>query len=297
VPLPPLIEIEALSKRFGPISALADCSLGVAAGEVIGFLGPNGAGKTTLLRLLLGFLRPTSGKATLAGFDSVKQSLEVRRRVAYLPGEAKLFRRMRGHDVHEFFAHLRPNGTVKRANELAQRLDLDLSRRVATMSTGMRQKLALAVTFMPDTPILILDEPTANLDPSVRREVLALVSEARSAGRTVLFSSHVFAEVEEVCDRVAILRQGRLVHLQPIADILRQHRIRAELTSALPQIPAELASRVTVRHDGNGEITFDTPGELSPLLGWLATLPLTEVRVEPIGLRAVYERFHGGAVE
>ena len=295
--MPPLIQIEALSKRFGPITALADCSLGVASGEVIGLLGPNGAGKTTLLRLLLGFLRPTSGKATLAGFDSVKQSLEVRQRVSYLPGEAKLFRRMRGRDVIEFFARLRPSGAAKGANELAERLDLDLSRRVATMSTGMRQKLALAVTFMPDTPILILDEPTANLDPTVRREVLALVVEAHSAGRTVLVSSHIFAEVEEVCDRVAILRQGRLVHLQPIGDILRQHRIRAELTGPLPPIPGELASQVTIRHGGNGEITFDTPGELSPLLGWLATLPIAQVRVEPIGLRAIYEQFHGGAVE
>jgi ABC-2 type transport system ATP-binding protein len=292
-----IIQIQSLSKHFGPVTALDDCSLEVAAGEVIGLLGPNGAGKTTLLRILLGFLRPTSGRATVAGFDCVKQSLDVRRHVSYLPGEAKLFRRMRGWQVDAFFADLRPGGSVRRATELADRFDLDLSRRVATMSTGMRQKLALTVTFLPDTPVLILDEPTANLDPTVRRDVLSLVSEARAAGRTVVFSSHIFAEVEEVCDRVGILRQGRLVHLQPMAEVLRQHRIRAELTGSLPEIPGHLASRVVVRHNGNGEITFDTPGELSPLLGWLATLPLREVRVEPIGLRAVYEKFHGGAVE
>jgi ABC-2 type transport system ATP-binding protein len=295
--LPPLIQIDGLTKVYGPLAALDGCSFSIAAGEVIGLLGPNGAGKTTLLRLLLGFLRPTSGKATLAGFDSQRHSLEVRRHVSYLPGEAKLFRRMRAEDVIEFFAGLRPTMNRDRASSLARRLDLDLSRRVASMSTGMRQKLAIVVTFMPETPILILDEPTANLDPSVRREVLGLVAEARSAGRTILFSSHIFSEVEEVCDRVAILRQGRLVHMQPIAEILRQHRIRAQLAGVLPQIPSHLAPQVTVRHDGNGEITFDTPGELSPLLGWLATLPLSEVRVEPIGLRAVYEQYHGGAVE
>jgi ABC-2 type transport system ATP-binding protein len=293
----PIIQIDSLSKRFGPITALADCTLQVAAGEVLGLLGPNGAGKTTLIRVLLGFLRPTSGRATIAGFDAARQSLQVRRHISYLPGEAKLFRRMRGYDALAFFSRIRSNANPVRANALADRLELDLSRRVANMSTGMRQKLALTVAFLPDTPILILDEPTANLDPSVRREVLAMIQEARAGGRTVILSSHIFAEVEEVCDRVAILRQGRLVHLQPIVEILRQHRIRAELTGSLPEIPKHLATQLVVEHNGNGEITFDTPGELSPLLGWLATAPLREVRVEPIGLRAVYEKYHGGAVE
>ena len=191
-------------------TALDDFSFGVRAGEVVGLLGPNGAGKTTLLRLLMGYLRPTSGTAAIDGLDCYRQSFEVHRRVSYLPGEARLFRTMRGRDVIDFFTAVRRDGSRARAVALAgDRFGLDLSRPVSTMSTGMRQKLALAVTLAVDTPLVILDEPTSNLDPTVRADVAALVVEAKQAGRTVIFSSHVISEVEQVCDRAVILRQGR----------------------------------------------------------------------------------------
>jgi ABC-2 type transport system ATP-binding protein len=163
---------------------------------------------------------------------------------------------------------------------------------VAFMSTGMRQKLALSAALASDTPLVILDEPTSNLDPTIRGEVAAMVLEARQAGRTVLFSSHVLSEVEEVCDRVVILRGGRLVHTQVMAALRRQHRIRCVLRGELPSPPQELASHITIQHRDSGELLIETPDELSPLLGWLATLPLEEVRIEPVGLRAVYDRYH-----
>ena len=163
------------------------------------------------------------------------------------------------------------------------------------MSTGMRQKLALAAALAADTPLVILDEPTANLDPTVRAEVGQLVREARAAGRTVMFSSHVLSEVEEVCDRVVILRAGRLVHEQVMEPLRRRHRIRALLDGPLPPVPPALAAHLVVEQRKEHELVIETPGELSPLLGWLATLPLRDVLIEPAGLRAVYERFHGGA--
>src|SRR5437762_1515314 len=186
-----LIETDLLTKRYGSLRALCDCSLEVGAGEVFGLLGPNGAGKTTLLRLLLGYLRPTAGRATVAGFDCERQSVAVRRQAAYLPAEASLFAHMRGRDALRFFAEMRRGSDVARYVTLAERLELDLSRRVSYMSTGMKQKLALAVTLAADTAIYILDEPTANLDPTVRSVVLSLVAEARASGKTVMFSSHV----------------------------------------------------------------------------------------------------------
>ncbi|MFO7907412.1 MAG: ABC transporter ATP-binding protein, partial [Pirellulaceae bacterium] len=248
--------------------------------------------KTTLLRLLLGFLRPTSGTAKILGHDCHRQSLAVRRQVAYLPGEARLFRQMRGRDVLRFFAGVRGDNHFQRAMRIAERLDLDIRRRVSAMSTGMRQKLALVVSLAPDVSVVILDEPTSSLDPTVRGTVQELVAETRARGCTVLFSSHVLSEVEQACDRVAILKAGKLVWTQAMLQLRRQHRIRAKVRGELPPIPPEIDGGLRIHPDAEGRVTIETPGELSPLLGWLSTLPVEEVRIEPVGLRAVYEACH-----
>jgi len=287
------VETSLLTKRYGGFTALRDFSFGVARGEVVGLLGPNGAGKTTLLRMLMGYLRPSAGRASIDGLDCYRQSLGVHRRVSYLPGEARLFRHMRGIETVDFFTSVRRDGSRDRAIDLAtNRFGLDLSRGVSTMSTGMRQKLALAVTLAVDTPLVILDEPTSNLDPTVRADVAALVLEAKAAGRTVIFSSHVISEVEQVCDRAVILRQGQLVHTQVISELRKKHRIRAQLTGPLPSVPESFNGNVLVATDSAGALTIETPDELSGLLGWLATLPLSEVRIEPLGLRSLYDQYH-----
>lgn len=287
------VETHRLSKQYGHFTALDNFTFGVARGEVVGLLGPNGAGKTTLLRLLMGFLRPSAGNAHIDALDCYHRSFDVHRRVSYLPGEARLFRTMRARDVIDFFTLVRRDGSRPRAVAMAgQRFGLDLSRPVALMSTGMRQKLALTVALAVDTPLVILDEPTSNLDPTVRSDVAALVVEAKQAGRTVIFSSHVISEVEQVCDRAIILRDGRLVHTQVVADLKRQHRIRAQLKGPLPPLPESFNGQITLETDPAGGLTIETPGELSGLLGWLATLPLAEVRIEPLGLGALYEQYH-----
>jgi ABC-2 type transport system ATP-binding protein len=286
------VETVDLTKRYGRFAALKGCSLSVRAGEVFGLLGPNGAGKTTLLRTLMGYLRPTSGRATIDALDCWRRSRWVHQRVSYLPGETRLFRQMRGREVLAFFGGLRRNGVFERSLQIADRLGLDLTRGVALMSTGMRQKLALAVALAANTPLVILDEPTSNLDPTMRAEVGQLVREAKAAGRTILFSSHVLSEVEAICDRVALMRAGELVHTQAMHELRRQHRIRARLTGPMTEVPAALAEQVRVLPGKNGDVTIETPSELSPLLGWLATLPLAEVRIDPIGLQTVYEKFH-----
>jgi len=287
-----IVETDHLTKQYGSFTALDGCSLTVAEGEVFGLLGPNGAGKTTFLRLLLGFIRPTSGMARVAGHDCQRDSLAVRAATAYLPGEARLFRRMSGNTVLDFFAGLRRGCRRDDATRIARRLDLDCTRQVARMSTGMRQKLALAVVLATDAALVILDEPTANLDPTARAEVLDLVREARAAGRTVMFSSHVLSEVEETCDRVAILRAGRVVHEQTIENLHRHHRISARLAGPMRDVPEGLREHVTVSQGRDGGIVLETAGSLAPLFGWLATLPITEVRIDPVGLDAVYDRFH-----
>ena len=286
------VSTQGLTKTYGSFTALSGCDLNVPRGEICGLLGPNGSGKTTLLRMLMGFLQPSGGKATIDALDCWRESVRLHQRVAYLPGEVRLFRRMRGHDVLRFFARVRPDGNLRAAQQIAERLGLDLRRQVARSSTGMRQMLALSSVLSLNVPLLILDEPTSNLDPTVRSTVLELIHESKAAGRTVLFSSHVLSEVEEVCDRVVILRQGQLVHDQVMDEVRREHRIRARLSEPLPDVPHDVADHVAHVEQRDGTVTISAPDELAPLLGWLATLPISEVRIEPVGLRAVYDRFH-----
>ena len=289
-----IVETDSLTKLYGSFAALRDCTLAVNGGEVFGLLGPNGAGKTTLIRSLMGFLKPTSGSAKIDGFDCTLDSVAVHARVAYLPGDARLFRRMRGTEVLRFFADARADGDYKKSRNLASRLDLDISRRVGMMSTGMRQKLALAATLATNATVMILDEPTANLDPNVRSEVICMLAEAKTKGQTVLLSSHVLSEIEESCDRVVILRRGQLVHTQTMNELRVRHRITAASRVPAPIVPKSLADRIELRSesDDSDRLLFHTIGDLAPSLDWLTTLGLSEIRAEPLGLRYVYDQFH-----
>jgi ABC-type multidrug transport system, ATPase component len=288
------VETHGLTKRYGRVTALDGCTLTIGAGEVFGLLGPNGSGKTTLLRTVLGFLRPTTGRATVRGLDCWRDAVAVHRVTSYMPGEARLFSHMTGRQVLKFFADIHPAGDLKRSLAVAERLALDTTRRVLFCSSGMRQKIALAAVLSPDVAMIVLDEPTSNLDPTARQEVLGLALEAKREGRTVVFSSHVLSEVEQACDRTCILRFGQVAHMQVMQELRRQHRIIADLKGPLPPPPRELADGLEIDRLGRNKVAILTPGELAPLLGWLASLPLAEVRIEPIGLQAVYDRIHAG---
>ena len=288
---PHLIRTTGLTKRFGSFTALNDVTLNINRGEVFGLLGPNGAGKSTLIRTLMGFLKPTVGGATIGELDCYNQRVDVHQDVTYLPGDARLYGLMRAKFLIKQFCGLRSNASVERALEIADRLELNLQRWVGLMSTGMRQKLALSVCLAVDCPLIILDEPTANLDPTIRGRVLALVSEAKSAGKTVIFSSHVLSEIEEVCDRVGILKKGQLVYLNPLNELSQQHRIQFRIEGDLPEAPESLQSLVTIRKDHRGYL-IETPSQVSEVLQWLTQFPLEDVSITPIGLRSVYDRFH-----
>lgn len=294
-----VVRTRDLTKRYGSFQALTKCNLEVRSGEIFGLLGPNGAGKSTLIRLLLGYLHVTSGSCEVVGQDPEIDSVAVRRGVAYLPGDARLPRHMRGDGLLKFFSQMHPLGDLKRSLEVAERLELDLSRRVAFMSTGMRQKLALAVVFGPRTPLLILDEPTANLDPTVRGEVLKLVLAQRDEGRTVMFSSHVLSEIEQTCNRVAFLRKGELVRRLTMDDLFQRHRLTAILNDdeSMAEIPEGLADRIERVAINGKHVVIDTAGDLGPALSWLASLPLHQVRIEPLGLHTVYQSVHMGTAD
>jgi ABC-2 type transport system ATP-binding protein len=293
-----MLRTEHLTKDYGRFRALDDLCLDVASGEVFGILGPNGSGKTTALRLALGFLRPTVGVARVGGHDSWHDSVAARALVAYLPGELRLYENMTGRQLITFLSKLRSRPPRDGLETLAERFDIDLERPLATLSSGMKRKVALLQVLIADAPLLIMDEPTNALDPTMRDELLDQVRQARDRGQTVVFSSHVLSEVEQVCTRVAVLRQGRLVHLQRM-DELRQGRrvfaryplgVSAPEAAALPALPG---LQVLDRKDGR--LTLEHTGPLPDLLAWLARQPLTELHVEPLGLASVYARYHGDA--
>jgi ABC-2 type transport system ATP-binding protein len=208
-----------LTKYFGSVHAVEDLSFTVEPGEVVGFLGPNGAGKTTTIRLLLDLLRPTRGRIEVLGTTPRRGGAEVRRRIGYVAGDLAMYNRLTGRQLLEFLAALRGKSSVEPAVDLAARLDVGLDRPIGTLSRGNRQKIGVVQAFAHEPDLLVLDEPTSGLDPVSQRTFRTLVREATTRGAAVLLSSHVLSEVQRVADRVAIVREGRLVTIEPMRDI------------------------------------------------------------------------------
>jgi len=230
------IETEKLTKSYGPNRGIVDLDLEVDEGEVFGFLGPNGAGKTTTIRTLLDHLRPTSGRARIFGIETTADPVAIHRRTGYLPGEFALYDRLTGGQTIEYFGNLRGGVDPAYRASLIERLDLDPSRRFKEYSKGNKQKLGLVIAFQHRPGLLVLDEPTSGLDPLVQQAFYGLVREARAEGRTVFLSSHVLSEVERTCDRVAIVRDGRLVRTGRVDTLrdLAHHQVELRFPDGVP---------------------------------------------------------------
>ncbi len=213
----PVIQLQKLTKYYGEQRGVLDLDMNVMPGGVFGYLGPNGAGKTTTIRLLLDLIRPTGGSATILGLDTQADSLEIRRRIGYLPADPALYDNLTGKQFLLHVAALKGGIPWTKIKRLADRLDCDLSRNIRTLSQGNRQKVAVIRAFMHEPELLILDEPTSGLDPLIQQEFERMVLEVEADGRTVFLSSHILKEVEDLCDRVAIIRDGRLVAVEDVA--------------------------------------------------------------------------------
>jgi ABC-2 type transport system ATP-binding protein len=295
----PAIAIDRLTKRYGRLTAVRELSLTVERGEIFGFLGLNGAGKTTTIRILLDLIRPSAGRATVLGFDCQTQGLDVRARVGYLPGEPGFYEDMTGETVLGLLADL--SGERVRHEDRDRLLDrfafarADLGRRLREYSTGMKRKLALVQAFQADPPLLILDEPTEGLDPLMQEACYDLLAEVKRRGRTVFMSSHVLSEVERVCDRIALVRQGKLVLVKPVAELRRlpARRVRVTFredvrTDAARRLPAEY-QRVELSPRA---WTLDATGALGPLVQALAGLPVADLEVQAPHLEDVLVRYY-----
>ncbi|WP_406382428.1 ATP-binding cassette domain-containing protein [Streptomyces sp. NBC_01618] len=240
------ITVAGLHKSFGRTHALDGLDLTVETGEVHGFLGPNGSGKSTTIRVLLGLLRAESGAAQLLGRDPWIDAVELHRRVAYVPGDVTLWRNLSGGEVIDLYGRLRGGLDPARRADLVERFELDPTKKGRTYSKGNRQKVALVAAFASDVDLLILDEPTSGLDPLMEEVFQSCVAEERARGRTILLSSHILSEVESLCDRVSIIRQGRTVETGSLADM--RHLTRTNISAELAGAPNGLA-RLPGVHD------------------------------------------------
>jgi ABC-2 type transport system ATP-binding protein len=282
------IETRQLTKVYGDFRALDALDLIVPQGSLFGLLGPNGAGKTTLLRILFGYIKASGGSASVFGIPAELDSKGVRSIAAYLPAEAKLFRAMKGSKVLRLFSELHPHGNLALATSIAERLKLDTSRLVGFMSTGMRQKLALACVLGIRCRLLILDEPTANLDPTVRNEVLSIVKEVHQGGSTVVFSSHLLDEVDELCDQAAIVGSGKVKQLVDLRSTRSTYAvgIKDSVPYRLDQFPAG----VTLNDGNKYELIVDTGViSLNEAIVFLAKHNIVIDDVQQLGLKTVYD--------
>lgn len=251
---PSVIRAEDLVKTFGPVRALDNLTLNVAEGEVHGYLGPNGAGKSVTMRVLLGLLRPDSGSVQLFGKDPWKHAVELHKRLAYVPGDVELWPNLTGGEIIDMFLRLRGHYDRQRRDDLVERFNLDPRKKARTYSKGNRQKVALIAALAADVDLLLLDEPTAGLDPLMEAVFQEVIGEARASGRSVLLSSHILAQVEALSDRISILRDGRIVESGTLSQLRHMTRTTVEVET---ERSAEPMAGLSFIHD------FRTEGERS----------------------------------
>lgn len=290
-----IIETEALSVFYGRHRGILDVNLQIEQGEVFGFLGPNGAGKTTTQRVLMDVIRPTAGKAHMFGKDCQKEGVAARDRVGYLPGELSLYENMKASQFFKMYFSLQKSNTDSRYwQTLADRLELDTSRRIRELSRGNRQKVGVVAAFMNKPDLLILDEPTSGLDPLMQQTVMELVREANQSGSTVFFSSHILSEVQIVCDRVGIIREGQLVATERVEDLIRQQFKRLRINFAeLPPADAFAIAGVSELARDEQSIQLEIRENFSQVMEKAVIYGINDLDTIPVTLEEIFLAYYG----
>ena len=285
---------DSLTKFYGSTRGIEGLDLQVDQGEIFGFLGPNGAGKTTTIRMLMGFLKPTGGRATILGMDTWRDSVRIKLSVGNIPGDVNLYENLRARDLLDYIDSYRPGSDPLRG-ELIERLNLDLNKKIGSLSRGNRQKVAIVLAMMHDPEILILDEPTLGLDPLMQQKFYAILGEFKDRGKTVFLSSHILSEVERICDRVGIVRNGRLVDVRAIED-LRRNKIRHMDvnfgehvdTGEFEKLPQVLSIE---QLNGNARITIK--GDIDTLVKLIARYRVEDLTFTQPSLEDFFLSFYG----
>ena len=290
------ITTHGLSKDYGGGRGLFNLNLDVAEGEVLGYLGPNGAGKTTTIRLLMGLIHPTAGSGSIFGLDCLRQEVEVKKHVGYIPGELPQFGGLRGREVVAYMAGLLGGVNAQLVEQICKRFDLDLRLRFREYSRGNKQKLAIVLGFMHRPRLLILDEPTGGLDPLNQQEFYDLCREARDAGATIFLSSHILSEVEHISDRVGIIRAGRLVKMAAIAELheIRLHQVEIEFDGPVPMTAIRAAEGVDSVDVKDHRVHLTVRGSFEPLMKALAGSAVVNLSSHEPSLEEVFLTYYRG---
>jgi ABC-2 type transport system ATP-binding protein len=295
------IEFRNLTKSYGQVQALRGIDLEVGRGEIFGFLGPNGAGKTTAIRCMLDLIRPNSGKLRVLGRDPQANSVEVRKKTGYLPGELSLDDNLNPRQILKLFDRMRGGGVDwEEVSAMAERLQLDLDKAIKNLSKGNKQKVGVIQAFMHHPELLLLDEPTSGLDPLMQKEVVALVREAKASGATVFFSTHILSEAQEVSERIAIVRNGSIVKSGDTSELISQSILRANIVLRVPIEFDELGKlsgiRVLAGSDGH-RLKVEISGEMDELFQLLAGHRVTHFETERASLEDVFLALYAGGGE
>jgi len=289
-----VIELNNLTKMYGTNRGVEDLSLQIQPGTVVGFLGPNGAGKTTTISMLVDLIRPTKGSVQIFGLDAQKQGIEIRRRIGFLAGDFALDENLTGWQQLAYFGQLRGAFNKKRVDELATRLSCNLNRKIKTLSRGNRQKVGLISALMHDPELLIFDEPTSGLDPLIQAEFNKIIAEYKAAGKTTFISSHLLSEVQEICDEVAFIREGKLIAVQAMDSLAnglpKQIRIVSSDTSLKKSLGALKGLKIHTSGKGNYDCTYQ--GDLKPLLQMLAKHAIADVTISEADLETVFLKYY-----
>ncbi|GMV25865.1 MAG: tetronasin ABC transporter ATP-binding protein [Phycisphaerae bacterium] len=288
-----VIEVAGLTRRYGQRRGIEDVNLAIPDGSLYGFLGPNGAGKTTTIRVLLGFLRPTGGQARVFGLDCWRHSRRIKDEIGYIPGDLRLYPWLTGKVALSLFGSIRRRDLTAKGRELAEMFDLDMNVKVRRMSRGMRQKLGLVLSLAPDPRLLILDEPTSGLDPLMQDRLQDYLQRAAVRGKTVFFSSHTLSEVERLCERVAIVREGKIVADDTLGELKRKAGHEVEIawrpggSRGVDVVPGlVLSTRTDVAWSGMFH------GDVRSLMRWLGGLEVEDVVVRRPDLETLFRRYY-----
>ncbi len=285
---------EALTKDYGRIRALDGLDLEIRTGEIFGYLGSNGAGKTTTIRCLLDLIKPSAGRVTVCGLDSHTESVEVRRRIGYLPGDLRLYPQLAARQLLDYLGRLRGGVAAERIDALARRMECDLGQRCGAMSHGQRQKIGVIQALMHDPEVLILDEPTSTLDPLMQTVVHELIRESRDRGATVFVSSHDLPEVTHLCDRAGILRRGKLVSVQNVSELAQQGRrvVTIQFLEPVPKSVFQQLPGVSEVTASGQTITLIVNGDLDTVVKTAAQFKVHDFRGADLDLDEVFRDYY-----
>lgn len=289
----PVIVIDKLQKSYGKVQAVRGISMSVERGEIFGFLGPNGAGKTTTIRCMLDVIRPSAGTIRVLGLDAQRDKLELHKHIGYIPGDVRLPGQMTGKQIINYFSRLQGRQPVL-LDDLVARFDVEMKRQLKSYSKGMRQKIGIVLGFMCDPDVLILDEPSSGLDPLLQRTFNEFLLEEQARGKTIFMSSHIMSDVEKVCQRVAVIRQGELVTVEEVEKLREKagQRVTVEFGDAVAQEELARIPGVSMVSKNNSSYHFSVSGSMDPLIKALSRHEVVRLQAEEAPLEEVFLKFY-----